>query len=193
MADTEVPEYLVLAYLRDGRYRCVEAALAVLHSSGDVDVARPGTVRRTEPGRAPRAGLERIIWQAIQDRVAPGAIAARGPVDRALNDLRRQLRRQRLIHRFVPAREWLPTRTRRADAMLADAERRCPSPTSLGGEDDARVAVGLPVALYGPHALRELMPRFAQDSGLLERASSDTSIIEENSKQDQTYGYTSGM
>jgi hypothetical protein len=184
-----VPEYLVVAYLRDGRFRCVEAALAVLHAAGDVEIARPGTVRRTEPGRAPRAGLERVIWQAIQDRVAPGALAARGPVDRALNNLRRRMIAAGLLHRFVPAREWLPARTRKADKLLADAERRCPSPTALSDDSDVRAAIGMPVALYGALALRELMPRFAQASGLLTHASSDTSIIEENPRGGHVDGY----
>ena len=181
------PEYLVVAFLRDGRFRCIAAALAVLHANGHVVAGRRGTVRRSDGVAGPPDGLERVVWLALQEHVAPGALAARGPVDAALSDLRRQLRRRHLIHPLIPVRAWLPARTRDADKLLADAAARCPWPVAKAAPGTAsHDAIGMPVALYGSDALRELLPAFATASGLLERSSADTLVTEENSWNDRT-------
>src|SRR3954454_3744858 len=113
VSDVSPLDYLELAYLRDGRYRCVEAALAVLHATGHVKAGQRGTIARDAATLPPPEGLERVIWRAVHGHVAPGALAARGPVDAELNALRRDLRRRGVIRPLIPVRSWLPARTHR--------------------------------------------------------------------------------
>ncbi|HTW19234.1 MAG TPA: hypothetical protein VME70_03360 [Mycobacteriales bacterium] len=189
-----VPDYLFLAFLRDGRFRCVAAALAVLHASGHLDAGGQGTVRRPEDAAtAPPDGLERVIWQAVHGHVAPGALAARGPVDTALTTVRHQLVHDGALRRLVPTRSWLPARTHRGRKRITLAMQACPWPL-VPPEQGTRVEdrIGLPVALYGNYALRELLPAFARESGLLDRSSSDTGPGETYSAPDRSSGYSGG-
>ena len=189
------PEYLVLAYLRDGRYRCVEAALAVLHATGHIKAGRRGTVARADATTPPPEGVEHVIWQGVHGHVAPGALVATGPVDAGLSALRRELRRQGLIRASIPVRSWLPSRTRKGRQALRRGAHACPAvptdPVDLP-VSDPRTSVGMPVALYGSAALANLLPRFADDSGLLIKSSSDSTLADANSPHDRT-DYAPGM
>lgn len=157
--------------------------------------AGEGPSRGTKRRSPPHEGLERVIWQAIHGHIAPGALAASGPVDTALNELRRHLRSRGLIRPFLPSRAWLPARSRHGRQALREAARGCPTPPE-GPVDrstpDPRRSVGIPVALHGELALANLFPRFAADSGLLTRSSSDLTIADENSPTDRT-DYVPGM
>jgi hypothetical protein len=168
------PDYAVIAYLRNGRFNAVAAVLAVLHARGLVVAGKTGTIRRSDTGAAPPAGFERQVWGAIHGFVTPGALMARPAVDDALNDLRRRARRLGLLRPLLPVRGLVPARTRQGRGFVDAVATNYPWPPSP--EDDDRPIedrVGLAVALYGNAALRLLMPVFARDSGLLDRAGTD--------------------
>ena len=169
------PDYAVVAYIRDGRFAAVAAVLAVLHARGLVVAGKACTVRRSDDvGRPPPEGFERQVWGAIHGFVSPGALTARPSVDAALNDLRRWARRLGLVRWFVPIRGFIPARTRLGRRLIDSAWADCPWPPTPEA-DDRRVEdrVGMPVALHGNIALSVLMPTFARDSGLLNRAGTD--------------------
>jgi len=189
----EAPAYVTVAYLRDGRFRCIASVLAVLHVTGNVVAGRRGAVRRSDLTTAPADGWERVIWKSLHGQVAPRTLAARRPVDEAFGDLRRELQGRRLIRPFMPARGWLPVRTHQGDRLLAEAMARSPWPPMAWSPDRSpRDAVGLPIALYGAAALRVLLPAFASAGGLLDKSSADAGLFEENPTIDRT-DYFPGM
>jgi hypothetical protein len=168
------PDYAVVAYVRDGRFTAVAAVLAVLHARGLVVAGRSGTVRRSETVTPSPAGFERQVWGAIHGFVSPGALMARPTVDSALNDLRRRARQLGLLHFGMPVRQFLPARTRLARKMLHAAASDYPWPPTPETDDrPVEERVGMAVALHGNAALTVLLPQFARDSGLLDRAGVD--------------------
>jgi hypothetical protein len=173
--EVQDPDYVVAAYLRDGRFAAVAATIAVLHARHLVEAGREGTVRRSETVlTAPPDGFERELWSAIHGFVSPGTLMARPPVDAALNDLRRRARRLGLLRRWLPARGFVPARTHRGRQLEDSYLAQCPwPPTPEVTDQPVELRVGLPVALYGNIALEKLMPDFAKHSGLLDRAGTD--------------------
>lgn len=175
MRERSEPDYVLVGYLRDGRFTAVASALAVLHGRGLVEAGRAGTVRRSEVNvTAPQDDFERLVWSAIHGFVSPGALMSRPHVDQALNDLRRRARRLGLLRWYLPVRDFLPSRTRLGRNLVDAAWRDYPwppSPETTDTELDQRI--GMAVALYGNTALTALMPDFARDSGLLDRAGKD--------------------
>ncbi len=168
------PDYAVVGYIRDGRFAATAAILAVLHARGLVVAGKSGSVRRTDAIGPPPHIFERQVWGAIHGFVSPGALMARPTVDSALNDLRRRARQLGLVRPLVPIRGFTPARTRLARRLLDGARADCPwPPTPETGASPIEQRVGMPVALYGNSALELLMPTFARNSGLLDRAGTD--------------------
>jgi hypothetical protein len=157
-------DYVRAAYVRGGRPAVLESVLFQLHSLGLIVPARAGTIRREDPARHRIEGFERILCNAVVGNVSPGALSGRPRVDAAFLDLRRNCVRAGLVRRLVPP-SW-PLARRRAGRVLIK-QLRCDYPLEAG-ED-----LTMLVALYGRDALLRYAPRFAKDSGLLDRSDSD--------------------
>lgn len=163
---SDVPDYVLAAYVLGRRFRVMSAVLTQLHICGLVEAGRGGTVcLPREPKGLPR-GFERVIWSAIHGNVAPGALLTRPSVDTAMNDLRRLALSERLVARGWPSS--FPLFRRREGRALVSGLR---STTPLERSDSADG--GLLVALYGEAGLQLTDPVFAAASGLLTRSSSD--------------------
>ena len=161
LADTD---YVRAAYVRGGRPAVLESVLVNLHSLGLIVPARPGTIRREDRVRHRLDGFERILWNAVIGNISPGALAGRPRVDAALLELRRTCVRAGLVRRLVPPS--LPfARPRSGRVLISHLRREFPLES---GED-----LTMLVALYGREALLQYAPRFAKDSGLLDRSNSD--------------------
>jgi hypothetical protein len=161
LADTD---YVRAAYVRGGRPAVLEAVIFHLHSLGLIFPAHPGTIRREFSTRHRVEGLERVVWNAVIGTLAPGALAGRPRVDAALTELRARCIRAGLARRFVPP-SWPMIRPRAGRVLIKQLRRDYPLEA---GED-----LTMLVALYGRDALLRYAPRFAKDSGLLDRSDSD--------------------
>jgi hypothetical protein len=161
LADTD---YVRAAYVRGGRPAVVESVIFHLHRLGLIVPARPGTIRRQDSAQHRVDGFERIVWNAVVGDVAPGALVGRLRVDAALVELRARCVHAGLTRRFVPA-SWPMVRPRAGRVLVK--QLRAGYPLEVG--DDLTMLV----ALYGRDALERYAPRFAKDSGLLDRTDSD--------------------
>ena len=176
MLDDLPLSYVEAAYLRDGRFACVVAILAVLHERGLVAAGQHQTVRRGEATGSPVEESERVVWSALHGSISVSGLTSLPTVDQWLTQLRRRLGGRRLIRFGVPVRSFTPARTGSGKAALAACRERYPWPLTEDLYPDPEARVGLPVALYGPHALRLLMPVFAADGGLLTRRAQGDSV-----------------
>lgn len=141
---------------------------------GLVVAGHKGTVRRSERVATPKNRVERAVWEALHGSIAPGALVTYGHLDDELNALRSDLQCRGLIRRGLPTKSWLPSRTHAGQQLLADAMSEYPWPSPAPRSYELSTStLGLFVALYGNRALREILPRFAADSGLLDHASRD--------------------
>ncbi|ROT34066.1 TIGR04222 domain-containing membrane protein [Micromonospora sp. HM5-17] len=129
------------------------------------EVANQRQVRRALAGQREELiglGLLRPAWRRLALPatlvVAPPLLVARLVTD---DQLSRGTAVLVVLAFAAVANLFLPRQTAAGARLLRDARRRYPFPTGPEAEP------GMAVALYGAPALRILMPRFAQDSGLL--------------------------
>ncbi|MFF4760120.1 TIGR04222 domain-containing membrane protein [Streptomyces sp. NPDC001292] len=156
-----------IAFLRGGRRAAVTVAVLALRVRGAVGPGRGGTMRTTGPAHGPGADLPALphltktVHAALYRPAGLRQLLDREPVALALVDLRYELTIAGLLRLFPPGR------TRAGRRALRDLRDRHPLPTTGKGlsSDDRLLAV----ALYGDRALTRLMPRFAQEAGLLGR------------------------
>ena len=160
----EDTDYIRAAYVRGGRPAVIESVIFHLHSLGLVVPSRPGAIRREFGTQHRVEGLERVVCNAVVGNVSPGALAGRPKVDAALLDLRARCVRAGLAQRLVPS-SWPLVRPRAGRALIRQLRADYPLEN---GED-----LTMLVALYGRDALLLYAPRFAKDSGLLDRSNSD--------------------
>lgn len=192
----------VLGYLTGGTRRAVRAAIAELHVRGAVRLGRPGTVKHAGGKFARTDPLLSAVYAAIYQPTGPRVVASRPQVRRAVGQVRKELVAARLwlpTGNWVASRILLVAAlpllvaqfasTRDATGitlvaivfvlgvLLALLGRRtwtCRSRTRQLGREGGRDAesVGYAVAVRGKRALREIMPRFAKEGGLLDGGTS---------------------
>lgn len=188
----------VLGYLTGGTRRAVVTALAMLHVHGAVRIGKQGTVKRTDGKFASTDRLLSATYAALYQPNGPRGIASRPQVRRAAAEVRKDVVAGRLLvptGSWVASRvlSWLAVpliaaqiATSHGAASITLAvivfvlggvvyvrdrrTRTCRVRTRQLGREvgpDAE-SVGYAVAAQGKRALREIMPRFAKDAGLLD-------------------------
>jgi hypothetical protein len=162
-ATTSRPEPHEIALLRGGPRAAVTVAVLALHLRGVAKAGRPGTMRTS--GAAAGAGtlppLTKAVHAALYRPAGMRQLLDRRGVRDALAALREELTAAGLLRTFPPGR------TRAARATLRALRRQHPLPVDREGHSPEDTL--LAVALYGDRALTALVPRFAQEAGLVGR------------------------